>query len=95
MYDYIFLIPCDHIVVTLALVNCFGLKFAARMMSVLTICKILTMVFIVALGVVVLIQRRTIPENFQHPFENLRGEPPSVFSVALSFYSVLFAYDGW
>ena len=48
------------------------------------------------LGLVGVIRRRgDLPSGFLNPFENLHGEAPSIGSVALSFYSVQFAYDGW
>ena len=80
----------------IGLVNCFGLKFAARMTSFFTLFKIFTVVFIMVLGLVsVVIQRNNLPSSFLNPFENLNDEAPTVFSVALSVYSVQFAYDGW
>jgi len=80
----------------LALVNCYGLKSAARLMSFFTVCKLLTVAFVVMLGGYFIMWREhDVPHTFWHPFENLKGEPPTIMSVALSFYSVLFAYDGW
>ena len=64
------------------------------MMSIFSIGKIFTMIFIVAIGFHFMIKKDS-PRTFQHPFDNLGGELPTVFSVALSFYSVLFAYGGW
>ena len=82
--------------VLLAVVNCYGLKSAAAMMSFFTVCKLMTVVFIMLVGVYHLLwKEHEVPPTFWRPFENLNGELPTVYSVALSFYSVLFAYDGW
>ena len=89
---YYFSILCAVII---GLVNCYGLKSAARMMFVFTITKVVMVLFIVVIGIGILLQKERLPNTYRHPFDNLHGEPPSVFSVALSFYSVLFAYDGW
>ena len=76
--------------------NCVGLKSAAWMMSYLTFSKIITVILIVILGLVSIIRRYDdLPSSFLNPFENLNGVPPTVFSVALSLYSVQFSYDGW
>ena len=64
-------------------------------MSLFMVIKLLAILFIVLLGVGFMIKDRTFPDSFKHPFEPLDGKEPSVPTVALSLYGVLFAYDGW
>lgn len=71
------------------------MKLAAKVMSVFTVTKLLAVVFIILIGVIFMIKRQTFPDTFKHPFHTLEGQEPSVSSVGLSLYSVLWAYDGW
>ena len=72
------------------------MKLASKVMSVLSVTKVLAILFIVAIGVVFMIkEQHTFPSSFRSPFEILPGEEPSVSSIGLSLYSVLWAYDGW
>ena len=81
--------------VTLAMINCYSLKLASRVMTVFTVVKILTFVFIVVVGVVFMIKRQSFPESFEHPFRTVPGLSLSVPSFASSLYGVLWAYTGW
>ena len=64
-------------------------------MSVFSVTKVLAIVFIVAVGLVFITEERTFPSSFTNPFQVLPGQEPSVSSIGLSLYSVLWAYDGW
>ena len=57
--------------------------------------KLLAIVFIVAVGAITVIIRQCVPERLHHPFQPLEGHEPSVPSVALALYGVLWAYDAW
>ena len=61
----------------------------------LSVTKLLVVLFIVLLGVSFMIKNRMFPDSFKHPFEPLDDKEPSVPSVALSLYSVSWAYTGW
>ena len=82
----------------LAIINCYSLKLAAKVMSVFTVTKVLAVVFVALVGLVVMVKRQTFPDSFKHPFqidESSGQEPVSVITVTLSLYNVLFAYNGW
>ena len=85
----------------LAIINCYSLKLAAKVMSVLTVTKVLAVVFVALVGLVVIVKRQTFPDSFKHPFQGIEidessgQEPVSVITVTLSLYNVLFAYNGW
>jgi L-type amino acid transporter 9 len=78
----------------LALVNCYSVKLASKMMVVFTTLKVLAVVFIAVVGIIFMIIRG-VPENFKHPFDTVPGLEPNVVSAALSLYGVLWAYSGW
>ncbi|KAK0183469.1 hypothetical protein PV327_001507 [Microctonus hyperodae] len=73
---------------TLAFVNCWDVKWATRVQDVFTYAKLLALFVIICAGAYQLIYGHT--EHFT--FENTRTEATS---IALSFYSGLFAYNGW
>ena len=85
----------------LAIINCYSLKLAAKVMSVLTLIKLLAAAFIVLVGLVFMVKRQTFPDSFKHPFQGIEidessgQEPVTVITVTLSLYNVLWAYDGW
>ncbi|GJQ85027.1 hypothetical protein Trydic_g3688 [Trypoxylus dichotomus] len=72
----------------LTFVNCYDVKWATRVQDVFTYAKLLALFIIIAAGVYQLTQGKT--EHFS--FINTKTE---VTSLALSFYSGLFAYNGW
>ncbi len=81
---------------TLILINCYSVKLSARVMSVLSVTKLLAVAFIVVVGVIFMITRKgNFPDGFTRSFDPIDGKQPSVFTVGLSLYGVLFAYDGW
>ncbi|CAH1997380.1 unnamed protein product [Acanthoscelides obtectus] len=72
----------------LTFVNCYDVKWATRVQDVFTYAKLLALFIIIAAGAYQLYKGHV--EHFS--FMNTK---PEVTSVALSFYSGLFAYNGW
>ncbi|KAK5645511.1 hypothetical protein RI129_006811 [Pyrocoelia pectoralis] len=72
----------------LTFVNCYDVKWATRVQDVFTYAKLLALFIIIAAGGYQLVNGHT--EHFT--FLNTKNE---VTSLALSFYSGLFAYNGW
>ncbi|GLV34181.1 uncharacterized protein CBL_00111 [Carabus blaptoides fortunei] len=75
-------------IVVLTFVNCWDVKWATRVQDVFTYAKLLALFIIIATGACQLCNGHT--EHFS--FINTKTE---VTSLALSFYSGLFAYNGW
>ncbi|XP_034936980.1 large neutral amino acids transporter small subunit 1 isoform X2 [Chelonus insularis] len=73
---------------TLAFVNCWDVKWATRVQDVFTYAKLVALLVIITAGAYQLAKGHT--EHFN--FDNTKTE---VTSIALSFYSGLFAYNGW
>ncbi|XP_057340877.1 large neutral amino acids transporter small subunit 1 isoform X1 [Microplitis mediator] len=73
---------------TLAFVNCWDVKWATRVQDVFTYAKLLALLVIISAGAYQLCKGHT--EHF-----NFDGTKTEVTSIALSFYSGLFAYNGW
>ncbi|KAK4876187.1 hypothetical protein RN001_012609 [Aquatica leii] len=72
----------------LTFVNCYDVKWATRVQDIFTYAKLLALFVIIAAGAYQLFNGQT--DNFS--FINTKTE---VTSLALSFYSGLFAYNGW
>ncbi|KAJ3626099.1 hypothetical protein MTP99_016622 [Tenebrio molitor] len=72
----------------LTFVNCYDVKWATRVQDIFTYAKLLALFVIIAAGGYQLLNGHT--EHFS--FINTKSE---VTSLALSFYSGLFAYNGW
>ncbi|XP_054748210.2 Y+L amino acid transporter 2-like isoform X1 [Lytechinus pictus] len=73
----------------LTFVNSWSVPWATRVQDVFTVAKILALIVIIGTGLVWICMGNT--ENFQQPFEGSKnGE-----SIALAFYSGLFAYAAW
>ncbi|XP_012287616.1 Y+L amino acid transporter 2 isoform X1 [Orussus abietinus] len=72
----------------LTFINCWDVKWATRVQDIFTYAKLLALFIIIIAGVYQLFMKHT--EHFT--FENSNTE---VTSIALSFYSGLFAYNGW
>ena len=81
--------------VTLVLVNCYSVRLTAYVSVVFSGLKVLAIIFIVGVGIVTVIGRKSFPEGLLQPFEPLEGHEPSTASVAIALYGVLWAYDGW
>ncbi|XP_043268511.1 Y+L amino acid transporter 2 isoform X2 [Venturia canescens] len=73
---------------TLAFINCWDVKWATRVQDVFTYAKLLALCVIIATGAYQFFRGNT--EYFT--FDNTKTE---ITSIALSFYSGLFAYNGW
>ena len=57
--------------------------------------KLLAVAFIVVVGLIAVVVRHSVPERLHQPFHPLDGHNPSISSVAVALYGVLWAYDGW
>ena len=86
--------PC-LIAVILVLVNCYSVKLTAYVSMVFSGLKLLAIVFIVVVGFITIMIRKSFPDQFLQPFQPLEGHEPSTASVAVALYGVLWAYDGW
>ncbi|XP_059610342.1 large neutral amino acids transporter small subunit 1 isoform X1 [Phlebotomus argentipes] len=75
-------------IVVLTFVNCWDVKWATKVQDVFTFAKLLALFVIIFVGAYLLFTGHV--EYFT--FENTQGD---VASIALSFYSGLFAYNGW
>ena len=79
----------------LVLINIYGIKLIVRISMIFSGLKLSAIVFIVAVGVITVSVRQCVPERLHQPFKPLEGHEPSVTSVALALYGVLWAYDAW
>ncbi|XP_064637645.1 large neutral amino acids transporter small subunit 1-like isoform X2 [Lineus longissimus] len=77
-------------VTLLTAINCYNVKWAAKVQVVFTACKLLALGIIIVLGFVEMGRGRL--ENLHHPFE---GSDYSAGSLALAFYSGTWAFGGW
>ncbi|XP_014667469.1 PREDICTED: large neutral amino acids transporter small subunit 2-like [Priapulus caudatus] len=77
-------------IIVLMFINCVNVKWAMRVQDVFTFAKLLSLAIIVITGIVMLCLGNF--ENFHSPFSNTTTD---VTSIALAFYSGLFAYNGW
>ncbi|KAL3270368.1 hypothetical protein HHI36_009414 [Cryptolaemus montrouzieri] len=75
-------------ILVLTFVNCYSVKWATRVQDVFTYAKLLALFIIIGAGIYQLCKGHT--EHFT--YLNTKTE---VTSIALSFYSGLFAYNGW
>lgn len=57
--------------------------------------KILSLVFIMAVGLVYTIFRGVYPGVVTKPFEVYEGYEATPSAIALALYGVLWSYDGW
>lgn len=71
-------------------INCVSVKLYVRVQNVFTICKLIACAVVIIGGIYALSIGKT--EHFQNPFEQ---STKSLESLALAFYSGLWAYDGW
>lgn len=75
-------------ILVLTFINCWDVKWATAVQDIFTYAKLLALFIIIGAGAYYLCMGHT--EHFT--FENTKTE---VTSLALSFYSGLFAYNGW
>ena len=73
-------------------VNCFGIRFSARLNVVFSTAKILAIVTVVVCGVTWLAQGR-LSETLKPPF--FRGSKWKAGKIGHAFYGGLWAYGGW
>lgn len=71
-------------------INVTSVKLYVKVQNMFTVCKVLACILVIGGGIWWLSMGRT--ELLKDPF---RGTTTSVGSVALAFYSGLWAYDGW
>ena len=76
------------IAVVLTFVNCWDVKWATAVQDIFTYAKLLALFIIIATGIYNLYMGHTEYFNFENT-------DTKVTSLALSFYSGLFAYNGW
>jgi len=72
----------------LAFINCYEVKWATAVQDVFTYAKLFALFIIIATGIVQLARGKV--ENF-----NFKDTEDDFTKIALSFYSGLFAYNGW
>jgi solute carrier family 7 L-type amino acid transporter-like protein len=72
----------------LAFINCYEVKWATAVQDIFTYAKLLALFIIIATGIVQLAKGKTDNFNFVDTEEDFT-------KIALSFYSGLFAYNGW
>ncbi|ERL87094.1 hypothetical protein D910_04494 [Dendroctonus ponderosae] len=73
----------------LTAINCLSTRWTMRIQDIFTVAKLAALVAIIVTGLVYLITGHT--ENFSNAFDGNYD----AFSIALSFYSGLFAFGGW
>ncbi|XP_076322301.1 large neutral amino acids transporter small subunit 2-like isoform X1 [Tachypleus tridentatus] len=78
------------VICLLLFVNCYNVKWAARVQDVFTFAKILALIIIIIAGLVHIGMGNI--QNFQNAFEGTTTEPGY---IALAFYSGIFSYAGW
>ncbi|XP_008215356.1 Y+L amino acid transporter 2 isoform X1 [Nasonia vitripennis] len=72
----------------LAFINCWDVKWATRVQDIFTYAKLLALFVIIGAGGYQLVNKQTQHFTFD-------GTTTEVTQIALSFYSGLFAYNGW
>ncbi|GFQ99753.1 large neutral amino acids transporter small subunit 2 [Trichonephila clavata] len=72
----------------LTFVNCWDVKWSMTVQNLFTFAKLVALVIIILTGVVQLCYGQTQHFNFE-------GSESDITKIALSFYSGLFAYNGW
>jgi amino acid transporter len=81
--------------VVLVLVNCYSVRLTAYVSVVFSGLKVMAIVFIIGVGIITVMIRKSFPDQLHRPFEPMEGHEPSTASIALALYGVLWAYDGW
>ncbi|CAF3762035.1 unnamed protein product [Rotaria socialis] len=85
-----YLYLCRPFKVMLINVNAISVSAANRLNIIFVICKVLTIMTVIIVGLVRIGQGHTL--NLKHSFHGTTTKP---FGVALAFYKGLFAYGGW
>ena len=73
----------------------YSVKCTAYVTVIFSGLKLISIAFIVGVGLFTVIMRQSIPEQLHHPFQPLEGHEPSIASIAVALYGVMWAYDGW
>jgi len=80
------------LLIVLTILNCISVKAATRAQNVFTIAKIVALIMIIIGGFIKLSEGRT---NFLSTTTSFTSTTATPTSIALAFYSGLWAYDGW
>ncbi|CAJ0572788.1 unnamed protein product, partial [Mesorhabditis spiculigera] len=79
-------------ILLLAFINCASVKWTKRVQDVFTLAKLFALVLIIFTGFVLLLLGNQYRDSFENAFE---GSRYGLGSLALAFYSGLWAYNGW
>lgn len=85
-----FILQCFILLAFLTAVNCYDVKWGARLQTVFTTMKVLAIVLIILCGFTVLCMGKF--DNLSDPFEGTLKDPGE---LSLALYSGLFSYAGW
>lgn len=78
-----------------SLINAYSVKLTGFVIAVVTTLKLFAVAFIAILGIGVIISKQSFPEDAQHLFHPRNNFELTASDLALAFYGVLWAYDGW
>lgn len=79
-------------IILLALINCLSVRFVTLVQNFFTVAKLAALALIILTGVVLLIYGSPYRDSFENIWEGTNLRPGS---IALAFYSGLWAYNGW
>uniref|UniRef100_A0A915ERL8 Uncharacterized protein n=1 Tax=Ditylenchus dipsaci TaxID=166011 RepID=A0A915ERL8_9BILA len=80
------------VIILLCLINCINVKFVSWIQNVFTITKLAALALIIGTGLILI----AIGDPYRDSFEDMFDVPPiGAGSLALAFYSGLWAYNGW
>ncbi|VDM39207.1 unnamed protein product [Toxocara canis] len=80
------------VVLLLALVNCLSVRFVTFVQNFFTVAKLAALGLIIGTGVILLLYGNPYRDSFENIWEGSKFQPGS---IALAFYSGLWAYNGW
>ncbi|XP_035680136.1 large neutral amino acids transporter small subunit 2-like [Branchiostoma floridae] len=78
--------------VSVALINSYGVRWATRLQDFLTLWKVVALVVIIIFGIIQMARGST---RYIEPVSAFSGTTSSPSAVALAFFSGLWAYGGW
>ncbi|CAJ0928235.1 unnamed protein product, partial [Mesorhabditis belari] len=79
-------------ILLLAMVNCASVKLVGKVQDVFTMAKLFALALIIFTGFILLLIGTPYTDSFENMFE---GSRYGMGSLALAFYSGLWAYNGW